>query len=397
LSYKAFVKWLKARLSQNSFRREIKLSISVNSTAVITLAKVALKNVTKRFGEVIAINELNLEARDKEFLVLLGPSGCGKTTALRCIAGLETPEEGEIYIGDKLVNDLSPKDRNIAMVFQSYALYPHMTVFNNIAFPLENAKVPKDEIEKRVKQVAKLLKIEALLNRKPRQLSGGQQQRVALGRSIVREPQAFLMDEPLSNLDAKLRVYMRAELKKLQKELGITTIYVTHDQVEAMTMGDKIAILNEGVLQQFDPPSKIYARPTNVFVAGFVGSPPTNFFTCILSVDGVLDAKEFRYFLSEDLLEAAKTASSNEIILGIRPQDIRVYRDATAEENLIEANLYTTEPLGDTMILDLQIGDYIIKAVVSPDFETETAEKLWLKFPGNKIYLFDKKTGRALL
>jgi multiple sugar transport system ATP-binding protein len=357
---------------------------------VITLAKVALKNVTKRFGEVIAINELNLEARDKEFLVLLGPSGCGKTTALRCIAGLETPEEGEIYIGDKLVNDLSPKDRNIAMVFQSYALYPHMTVFNNIAFPLENAKV------KRVKQVAKLLKIEALLNRKPRQLSGGQQQRVALGRSIVREPQAFLMDEPLSNLDAKLRVYMRAELKKLQKELGITTIYVTHDQVEAMTMGDKIAILNEGVLQQFDPPSKIYARPTNVFVAGFVGSPPTNFFTCILSVDGVLDAKEFRYFLSEDLLEAAKTASSNEIILGIRPQDIRVYRDATAEENLIEANLYTTEPLGDTMILDLQIGDYIIKAVVSPDFETETAEKLWLKFPGNKIYLFDKKTGRAL-
>ncbi|NIO37433.1 ATP-binding cassette domain-containing protein, partial [Candidatus Bathyarchaeota archaeon] len=301
---------------------------------------------------------LSLEAKDKEFLVLLGPSGCGKTTALRCIAGLETPEEGEVYIGDRLVNDLSPKDRNIAMVFQSYALYPHMTVFKNLAFPLENAKVPKDEIERRVRQVAKLLKIELLLNRKPKQLSGGQQQRVALGRAIVREPHAFLMDEPLSNLDAKLRVYMRAELKKLQKELGVTTIYVTHDQVEAMTMGDKIAILNEGILQQFDPPSKVYSNPANVFVAGFVGSPPTNFFHCILTEEGVLDAKEFKYLLPKDLFEATKTATSDEVILGIRPQDIRTYRDATARKDCCEASLYTTEPLGDMMILDLQIGDY---------------------------------------
>lgn len=361
------------------------------------MAKVLLKNVTKRFGEVVAINRLSLEAKDKEFLVLLGPSGCGKTTALRCIAGLETPEEGEIYIGDRLVNDLSPKDRNIAMVFQSYALYPHMTVFKNLAFPLENAKVPKYEIERRVRQVAKLLKIEALLNRKPRQLSGGQQQRVALGRAIIREPHAFLMDEPLSNLDAKLRVYMRAELKKLQKELGVTTIYVTHDQVEAMTMGDKIAILNEGVLQQFDPPDKVYSRPANVFVAGFVGSPPTNFFDCILTEEGILDAKEFKYPLPKDLLEAARTATSAEVVLGIRPQDIHVHRDAKAKKDLIEADLYTTEPLGDVMILDLQIGDHIIKAVVSPDFETETAKKLWLKFPANKIYLFDKKTGRVLI
>jgi multiple sugar transport system ATP-binding protein len=361
------------------------------------LARILLKNVTKRFGEVIAINKLSLEAKDKEFLVLLGPSGCGKTTALRCIAGLETPDEGEIYIGDRLVNNLSPKDRNIAMVFQSYALYPHMTVFKNLAFPLENAKVPKKEIERRVRQVAKLLKIEALLDRKPRQLSGGQQQRVALGRAIIREPHAFLMDEPLSNLDAKLRVYMRAELKKLQKELGVTTIYVTHDQVEAMTMGDKIAILNEGVLQQFDPPSKVYSHPANVFVAGFVGSPPTNFFDCILTEEGVLDAKEFRYYLSKDLLEAAKNATSNEIILGVRPQDIRVYRGLKAKKNMIEASLYTTEPLGDMMILDLQIGDYIVKVVVSPDFEVDTARKLWLSFPENKIYLFDKKTGKALI
>jgi len=368
---------------------------------LIALAKVLLKNVTKRFGEVVAVNKLSLEARDKEFLVLLGPSGCGKTTALRCIAGLETPEEGEIYIGDRLVNGLSPKDRNIAMVFQSYALYPHMTVFKNLSFPLENAKVPKDEIERRVRQVAKLLKIEALLNRKPKQLSGGQQQRVALGRAIIREPHAFLMDEPLSNLDAKLRVYMRAELKKLQKELEVTTIYVTHDQVEAMTMGDNIAILNEGILQQFDPPSKVYSHPANVFVAGFIGSPPTNFFECILTEKGVLDAKEFKYPLPKDLLEAAKAATSAEVVLGVRPQDIRVYRDAKAKKGLIETSIccyvYTTEPLGDTMILDLQIGDYIVKAVVSPDFETETAEKLWLKFPANKIYLFDKKTGKALI
>lgn len=363
---------------------------------LVALARVVLKNVTKRFGEVVAVNRLSLEARDKEFLVLLGPSGCGKTTVLRCIAGLETPEEGEIYIGDRLVNDLTPKDRNIAMVFQSYALYPHMTVFKNLAFPLENAKVPKDEIERRVRQVAKLLKIEALLKRKPRQLSGGQQQRVALGRAIVREPQAFLMDEPLSNLDAKLRVYMRAELKKLQKELGVTTIYVTHDQVEAMTMGDKIAILNEGVLQQFDPPNKVYSNPANVFVAGFVGSPPTNFFDCILTEEGVLDAKEFEYALPKDLFEAAKTATSDKVVLGIRPQDIRVYRDAKAKKGLIGASLYTTEPLGDMMILDLRIGEYIIKAVVSPDFDVEEARNLWIEFPVEKVYLFDKRTGGVL-
>jgi len=360
------------------------------------LARVLLKNVTKSFGEVVAVNSLNLEAKDKEFVVLLGPSGCGKTTALRCIAGLETPEEGDIYIGNRLVNDLDPKERNVAMVFQSYALYPHMTVFNNLSFPLENMKVPKDEINRKVRQVAKLLEIEALLNRKPKQLSGGQQQRVALGRAIVREPQAFLMDEPLSNLDAKLRVYMRAELKKLQKELGITTVYVTHDQVEAMTMGDKIAILKDGILQQFDPPSKVYSYPSNVFVAGFVGSPPTNFFDCILTEDSVLDAKEFKYPLPKDFAEAAKTATSEEVILGVRPQDVQVYRDAKVKDGLIRTNLYTVEPLGDMMILDLKVGDYLVKAVVSPDFEVEKVDKLWVKFPVDKIHLFDKKTGKAL-
>ena len=363
---------------------------------MVALAKVLLKNVTKRFGNVVAINKLSLEAKNKEFLVLLGPSGCGKTTALRCIAGLETPEEGDIYIGDRLVNDLDPKERDVAMVFQSYALYPHMTVFNNLAFPLENMKVPKNEIDRKVRQVAKLLEIETLLDRKPKQLSGGQQQRVALGRAIVREPKVFLMDEPLSNLDAKLRVYMRAELKKLQEKLGVTTIYVTHDQVEAMTMGDKIAILKDGFLQQFDPPSKVYSHPSNVFVAGFVGSPPTNFFDCVLTEDSVLDAKEFKYPLPKDVAEAAKTATSEEIILGIRPQDIRVYKDAKVKDGCCWANLYTTEPLGDVMILDLKVGDYLVKVVVSPDFKVEKVDKLWIKFPVDKIYLFDKKTGKAL-
>ncbi|MGD8506289.1 MAG: ABC transporter ATP-binding protein [Candidatus Bathyarchaeota archaeon] len=363
------------------------------------MAKVLLKNVTKRFREVVAVNELSLEAKDKEFLVLLGPSGCGKTTALRCIAGLETPEEGEIYIGDRLVNDLSPKDRNIAMVFQSYALYPHMTVFKNLSFPLENAKIPQDEIDRRVRQVAKLLKIEPLLNRKPKQLSGGQQQRVALGRAIVREPHAFLMDEPLSNLDAKLRVYMRAELKKLQKELGVTTIYVTHDQIEALTMGDRVAIINDGVLQQFDPPSRVYSHPSNVFVAGFIGTPPTNFFDCNL-IEGTpctLDTGEFRYPLPEHVAKAAKECTSDVCVLGVRPQDILVYKDAKRKKGLIKARLDLTEPLGDKQILNLKIGDYLVKAVVDPDFEAEMGDEFWLGFPVAKIYLFDKKSGNALM
>jgi len=366
---------------------------------LIALARVLLKNVTKRFGNVVAINKLSLEAKDKEFLVLLGPSGCGKTTALRCIAGLEAPEEGEIHIGDKLVNDLDPKDRNVAMVFQSYALYPHMAVFDNLAFPLENAKVPAEEIKNRVQQVARLLKIEALLKRKPKQLSGGQQQRVALGRAIVREPQVFLMDEPLSNLDAKLRIYMRAELKKLQKELGVTTIYVTHDQVEAMTMGDRISILNEGILQQTGSPDDIYFHPSNAFVAGFIGSPPTNFFDCNL-IEGApytLDAGEFRYPLPEHVAKVAEQCTSGTCILGVRPQDVLVYKVARGKKGLIKARLEVIEPLGDKQILNLKVGDYLVKAVVSPDFKAELGDELWIAFPANKVHIFDKKTGATLV
>jgi multiple sugar transport system ATP-binding protein len=359
------------------------------------LARILLKDLTKRFGKVIAVNNVSLEAKDKEFVVLLGPSGCGKTTVLRCIAGLELPDEGEIYIGDRLVNNLEPKERNVAMVFQSYALYPHMTVYENIAFPLENAGLAENEIKQKVQNTAKLLRIDDLLNRRPRQLSGGQRQRVALGRAVVREPTVFLMDEPLSNLDAKLRVYMRAELKKLQKDLGITTIYVTHDQVEAMTMGDRVAIMNEGVLQQFNHSNEIYFHPVNTFVAGFIGTPPTNFFDCSITKEEpyAFDAGVFQYPVPEHLREKMKDWSSA-VVLGVRPQDVIVNRKTG--EGLIGAQLEINEPLGDRQVFDLRVGDYLVKALVDPDFRAEIGDELWLDFQERGIYVFDKKTGKAL-
>src|SRR5438094_150240 len=261
------------------------------------MAGVTLKNLSKTFKNVVAVDNMNLEIRDKEFLVLVGPSGCGKTTALRMVAGLEEATAGEIFIGERLVNDVSPKDRDIAMVFQNYALYPHMTVYKNMAFALELRRTPREEIKKRVGAVADMLGLGHLLERKPKQLSGGQRQRVALGRAIVREPKVFLMDEPLSNLDAKLRVQTRAELIKLHRRLGITTIYVTHDQVEAMTMGDRIAVMSGGVVQQCDTPLTLYNQPANIFVAGFIGSPSMNFFDVKVERDGdgfVLNAESFR-------------------------------------------------------------------------------------------------------
>jgi multiple sugar transport system ATP-binding protein len=283
------------------------------------------------------------------------------------------------------------------MVFQTYALYPHMTVFKNLAFPLENVKVPKNEVDKKVRQVADLLRIEPLLDRKPKQLSGGQRQRVALGRAIIREPQVFLMDEPLSNLDAKLRVYMRAELKKLQKDIGITTIYVTHDQVEAMTMGNQIAIMNEGLLQQTGTADEIYFQPANLFVAGFIGSPPSNFFDCTLTRDHTLDCKEFVYFLPEEVAEAARSGTSLDCVLGVRPQDIVVQKEAANKERFIKTQVEVTEPIGDQLILDLRVGEYLIKAVVSPDFKADAGDEFWISFQPSKIRVFDKSTGKALL
>jgi len=365
------------------------------------MASVKLVNLTKRFGKVVAVNKLNLSIRDKEFLVLLGPSGCGKTTTLRMIAGLERPDEGEIYINDRLVNDLPPRERNIAMVFQSYALYPHMTVYDNIAFPLKMRKLPKEEIDKRVKEVADLLRIRHLLDRKPGQLSGGEAQRVAIGRAIVREAEVFLMDEPLSNLDAKLRIYMRAELKRLQRELGVTTIYVTHDQVEAMTMADRIAIMNHGVLQQVGTPDEVYNYPKNIFVAGFIGSPPMNFidFTLTASSDKqVIDAGSFRIELPGDLGEVlVNKARTQELVLGVRPEHIKVFTEKPSMKNIIEAEVYVVEPLGSETILDLKIGEYLIKARIPGTISTSVGGKVWLLFDMDKIHVFDKKSGKAII
>ena len=363
------------------------------------MVDVILEHLTKYYGKVRAIEDINLHIKDKEFLVLLGPSGCGKTTTLRCIAGLETPTSGNIYMGGKLVNDVPTKDRNIAMVFQSWALYPHMTVFDNIAFPLKMRKYPKDEIRRRVKEVAELLQISELLDRKPGELSGGQQQRVALGRAIVREPNVFLMDEPLSNLDAKLRVYMRAELKALQRRLGVTTIYVTHDQVEAMTMSDRIALLNDGLLQQVGTAEEIYSRPANLFVAGFIGSPPMNFidgsFVEKYPEKAYIDTGFFTLDVSEFKDVIKKNATSSELVIGIRPEHITLSREPA--EGAIKAKVYVIEPLGRKAIVNLQVGDTIFKVEEDPKFKSEPGEEVWMIFNKDKLYIFDKKTGETIV
>lgn len=364
------------------------------------LARVELKNVVKRFGDVIAVNNVDLEVKDREFMVLLGPSGCGKTTILRCISGLEVPDEGEIYIGDTLVNDLPPKDRDIAMVFQSYALYPHMTVFDNIAFPLRMHKFPKDEIRKKVKHTTELLRISHLIDRKPKELSGGEAQRTALGRAIIREPKVFLMDEPLSNLDAKLRVHMRTELKRLQKDIETTTIYVTHDQVEAMTMADRIAIMNYGKLQQLASPDEIYTHPNNLFVASFIGSPPMNFVDITFVEKGEkasIDAGSFTLLIPDTIKDLIKQqATGSELVLGFRPTDVSIHNKRTREE-CIQGSVYVIEPLGPKIIVDLKIGENIFKVETTADFRADIGDELWLSFDMNKIHIFDKKTEETIV
>src|SRR5438552_3073002 len=312
--------------------------------AALTLSKIE-KTYPNGFK---AVHGATLEVRDGEFMVLVGPSGCAKSTLLRMIAGLERISAGELRIGERVVNDLPAKARGIAMVFQNYALYPHMKVYDNLAFGLKLAGMPRAEVERRVRNTARLLEIETLLDRLPKQLSGGQAQRVAVGRAIVKEPEVFLFDEPLSNLDAKLRVYMRAELKRLQKDIGVTTIYVTHDQVEAMTMADRVAIMNKGVLQQVGTPERIYSQPSNTFVAGFIGNPPTNFFDLVFVEDRCLENADFRYPLSEPLIARARGCSSTEVVLGVRPQDVLVSIGPSAPDAGIEAEVFTVEPLGDS-------------------------------------------------
>src|SRR5205809_8031935 len=322
------------------------------------MARVQFENVYKRFGKVEIVHDINLDIKDKEFLVLVGPSGCGKSTCLRMVAGLEEISVGDIKIGDRIVNNVDPKDRDIAMVFQNYALYPHMTVHDNMAFGLKLRHLPKNEIKKRVDDAAEILGLEKFLQRKPKELSGGQRQRVALGRAIVRDAQVFLLDEPLSNLDAKLRVQTRAEIKKLHARLQTTTIYVTHDQVEAMTMGDRIVVMKDGLVQQVDTPLNLYERPANLFVAGFIGSPAMNFIDSALAEAGgklFVDAGTFRLEVPPDLVSQARPWVGRRVVFGVRPEDIadRALANGAQPAWTIKAGVDVHEPLGSDVILYL--------------------------------------------
>ena len=360
------------------------------------MVSVTLENLTKKFGDVIAVNDLNLKIKDQEFLVLLGPSGCGKTTTLRLICGLEVPTEGHIYLGDKDVTFMHPKDRKMSMVFQSYALYPHMTAYDNIAFPLKIKKSNSEDIRRRVRRVAELLGIEHLLDRKPRALSGGEAQRVALGRAIIMEPEVFLMDEPMSNIDAKLRVYLRGEIKKLQRDLKITTIYVTHDQIEAMTMADRVAVISNGKLQQVSPSVELYSNPKNSFVAGFIGSPPTNLIDCSLEeADGrhFLDAGAFTLDISELSNVLRNRTTGSELILGFRPENIHILKEGVDRKPDFVASVFILEPLGLETIVTLKAGDKLILARASSDFTANIGDQVGVEVDKRKIYIFDKRTG----
>jgi multiple sugar transport system ATP-binding protein len=366
------------------------------------MARVYLEGVTKRFGQVTAVNNVTLEIPDRQFTVLVGPSGCGKTTALRLVAGLEEATAGDIYIGERRVNDVAPKDRDIAMVFQNYALYPHMSVYDNMAFGLRLRKYPRAEIDRRVKEAAQLLGIEQLLDRKPKQLSGGQRQRVALGRAIVREPQVFLMDEPLSNLDAKLRVQTRAEIKKLQARLQTTTIYVTHDQVEAMTMGDRIVVMRDGVVQQVDSPLNLYEKPANLFVAGFIGSPAMNFIEATLvQRDGVtvVDAGSFAMEVPADIAPYAKDWVGRKVIFGIRPEDIqdRAFARDANHKWALRAMVEVHEPLGSDVILYLSTGPHSIVARVDAHSQARMGHETEVVFNMRRMHLFDPQTHAAIV
>jgi multiple sugar transport system ATP-binding protein len=364
------------------------------------MAKVTLKNVFKIFpNNVVAVNDFDLEIADKEFIVLVGPSGCGKSTTLRMIAGLEEVSKGEIYIGDKLVNDVPPKDRDIAMVFQNYALYPHMTVYENMAFGLKLRKTPKKVIEQKVQAAAKILNIEEYLDRKPKALSGGQRQRVALGRAIVRQPQVFLMDEPLSNLDAKLRTQMRTEILKLHQILNTTFIYVTHDQTEAMTMGDRIVVMKDGFVQQIASPKEIFEKPVNLFVAGFIGSPQMNFIPAKLTKDKEKYAVTFNKNTIELPQETAsllktKNIGNSDIILGVRPENIAPAKD---EANAITAQVEVTEMMGWETYVHMKLDEHDLTGRINADYPVKAGQVLQINFDPNKLHLFDAKTEANLL
>jgi len=365
------------------------------------MAEVTLSKLNKYFDTTHVVKDVDLQIRDKEFMVFVGPSGCGKTTTLRMIAGLEAVSSGDIRIENTVVNEVPPMDRDIAMVFQNYALYPHMSVASNMAFGLKMRKFPKDQIEERIKRAAAILGIESLLGRKPRQLSGGQRQRVALGRAIVRDPKVFLFDEPLSNLDAKLRVQMRVELKKLHERLAVTSIYVTHDQVEAMTLGDRVVVMKDGWVQQVGEPLELYNHPANRFVAGFIGSPAMNFADVTLADQGgkvVAEAPSLRIVLPDELAARARThmnGAGTKATLGIRPEDIHVAGAADAVEHCFDANVEVVEQLGSEILLDSRVGPALMVASIEPTVKVRAHDKLRLALKPERLHLFDPETEMA--
>ena len=372
------------------------------------MASLSLRHINKRYpGGFHAVKDVNLEIIDKEFIILVGPSGCGKSTTLRMIAGLEEISDGELYIGDRLVNDIAPKDRDIAMVFQNYALYPHMTVYDNMAFGLKLRKVPKEEIDKKVREAAKMLDLSHLLDRKPRAMSGGQCQRVALGRALVRSPKVFLLDEPLSNLDAKLRAQMRTEIAKLHLKLGTTFIYVTHDQTEAMTMGDRIVVMKDGIIQQVDTPQALYEKPCNKFVAGFLGSPQMNFIDAVLKKTinkYVVEFGSAQNKFTVEIPESKVNASldnyvDKEVTLGIRPESVHdeeMYL-SNASTGIVTANVDITEMMGAETFLYLTCEGTPITARVSPRSTAKTGDVIRVAVDPNKIHLFDKDSEETII
>lgn len=363
-------------------------------------APVVYENVSKRYaGNVLAVDNLNLTVENGEMMVFLGPSGCGKTTSLRMLAGLETITSGTIRIGDILVNELPPRARNIAMVFQSYALYSHLSVFENLAYPLKVRKMKKQDVDRRVREVAAMVQISELLERKPREISGGQRQRVALGRAIIREPSVFLMDEPLSNLDAKLRLHMRGELKRFQRDLETTTIYVTHDQAEAMTLADRVAIMNKGVLQQVGPPREVYRKPANMFVAGFLGSPPMNFLTLDVGREGdqmLLSSKTVRLPVAPEWAnQISANGRTGDLVLGVRPENVHV--SLSPVQGAIQGEVFVVEDLGNELLLDLRVDGQPMVARISGIQEPAIGDPVWLGFEQKDVHIFDPTTETHLV
>jgi multiple sugar transport system ATP-binding protein len=363
------------------------------------MARVVLKDLNKKFDETHAVKDVNLEIRDREFVVLVGPSGCGKTTTLRMVAGLEEITSGEVRIDERVVNDLPPMDRDIAMVFQNYALYPHMSVYDNMAFGLKMRKFERSEIEKRVRQAADILGIHALLERRPRQLSGGQRQRVALGRAIVRHPRVFLFDEPLSNLDAKLRVQMRVELKRLHHRLETTAIYVTHDQVEAMTLGDRVVVMKDGLVQQVGEPLELYGSPANRFVASFIGSPAMNFVDItLLQANGFLwaETQGLRIKVPAARTEKLRRHAGTKLVLGIRPEALRMANGTEPADYSFDSTVEVVEPLGNEILLDVRAGTHLMVARVDPATRVKVHQTVRLALDPERLHFFDAQTEAAL-